>query len=160
MMMKEIKTATTLAFSAIFAMACGQASNTAVNKVTPSTPAPTPVISRAPDGKELFALNCMICHKETGKGGKVTIEGKSLNVEDLTKEKFIKATDEKLTGYITNGIEDEGMPSFKDKMTPEEIRAVVAHVRTDDSKHRIVSCLAACVINAFCLTHCELNICH
>ncbi len=130
MMMKEIKIATTLAFSAIFAMACGQASNTAVNKITPSTPAPTPVVSRAPDGKELFALNCMICHKESGKGGKVTIEGKSINPEDLTTDKMKKMTDEKLIGYVTNGIEDEGMPAFKDKMTPEEIRAIVAHVRT------------------------------
>ncbi|MGB7202861.1 MAG: cytochrome c [Pyrinomonadaceae bacterium] len=129
MMMKEIKIATTLAFSAIFAMACGQASNTAVDKVTPSTPAPTPVVSRAPDGKELFALNCMICHKESGKGGKVTIEGKSINPEDLTADKMKKMTDEKLIGYVRDGIEDEGMPAFKDKITAEEIRAVVAHVR-------------------------------
>ena len=129
MMMKEIKIATTLAFSAIFAMACGQASNTAVDKVTPSTPAPTAVVSRAPDGKELFALNCMICHKESGKGGKVTIEGKSINPEDLTADKMKKMTDEKLIGYVRDGIEDEGMPAFKDKITAEEIRAVVAHVR-------------------------------
>jgi mono/diheme cytochrome c family protein len=129
-MIKKIKIAMILACAVIFTMACGQTPNTAVDKVTPSTPAPTPVISRAPDGKELYALNCMICHKESGKGGKITIEGKSLNAEDLTKEKFIKASDEKLFGYVTDGIEDEGMPAFKDKMTPEEIRAVVAHVRT------------------------------
>lgn len=130
-MMKQIITVTAFCFTAFFVASCSQAANnTVTNKATnASTPAPTPVVSRAPDGKELFALNCMICHKESGKGGKVTIEGKSLNVEDLTKEKFVKATDEKLTDYVTNGIEDEGMPAFKEKMTPEEIRAVVTHVR-------------------------------
>lgn len=131
-MMKQIITVTAFCFAAFFVASCSQAANnTVTNKATnASTPAPTPVVSRAPDGKELFALNCMICHKETGKGGKVTIEGKSLNVEDLTKQKFKDAKDEKLIGYISDGIEDEGMPSFKGKMTPEEIRAVVAHVRT------------------------------
>jgi mono/diheme cytochrome c family protein len=128
--MTKVITVIALFCAAFLFVSCSQGTNTAVDKVTHSTPAPTPVISRAPNGKELFALNCMICHKESGKGGKITIEGKSLDVEDLTKERFVKATDEKLIGYVTNGIEDEGMPAFKDKMTPEEIRSVVAHVRT------------------------------
>jgi mono/diheme cytochrome c family protein len=128
-MKKTFTTMIAVCCTAIFTMSCSHGINTAVDKVTPSTPAPTPVVSRAPDGKELFALNCMICHKESGKGGEVTIKGKKLDAEDLTADKIKKMTDEKLIGYVTNGIEDEGMPAFKDKMTPEEIRSVVAHVR-------------------------------
>jgi mono/diheme cytochrome c family protein len=94
-----------------------------------STPAATPP-ERAMDAKEIYAMNCMICHKDTGKGGKVTIEGKAITPDDLTADKFKKMTDEKLIGYVTNGIEDEGMPAFKDKLTPEEIRSVITHVRT------------------------------
>lgn len=132
--MNKIKFVTVIVFAASFAIACGQAPNTNSSRTnatnTSTTPAPTPVVSRAPDGKELYALNCMICHKDTGKGGKLTVEGKSINADDLTLDKFKKMADDKLIGYVTNGVEDEGMPAFKDKMTPEEIRAVVAHVRT------------------------------
>lgn len=127
--MKQIITVTALCCAAIIVASCSQPTNTNKPAANAATPAPTPVVSRAPDGKELFALNCMICHKETGKGGKVTIEGKTINPDDLTAEKFKKMTDDKIIGYVTNGVEDEGMPAFKDKMTPEEIRAVVAHVR-------------------------------
>lgn len=94
------------------------------------TPAAPPPAERAMDAKEIYAMNCMICHKETGKGGKVTIEGKTISPDDLTAEKFKKMTDEKLIGYVTNGIEDEGMPAFKDKLTTEQIRSVITHVRT------------------------------
>ena len=98
------------------------------NSTTPGATSPAPVA--AMDGKEVYALNCMICHKDTGKGGKVTIEGKSINPDDLTAEKFKKMTDEKMIGYVTNGVEDEGMPAFKDKLTPDQIKAVVTHVRS------------------------------
>lgn len=131
--MRKIKFVTILVSAAMFAVACGQATNTSNSRTnaanTSATPAQTPIVSRAPDGKELYALNCMICHKETGKGGKLTVEGKAINPDDLTHDKFKKMADEKIIGYVTNGVEDEGMPAFKDKMTPEEIRAVVAHVR-------------------------------
>lgn len=130
-MMKLIITVTTFCSAALFIASCSQATNNVnTNRAaTAATPPPTPVVSRAPDGKDLYQLNCMICHKDSGKGGKVSIEGKSINAEDLTTENMKKVTDEKLVGYVTNGIEDEGMPAFKDKMTQEEIRAVVAHIR-------------------------------
>ena len=121
---------------ALFAISCepvplannASQSNAQANARTSPTAAPmtTPAVA---DGKEIFALNCMICHKETGTGGRVTVNGKNLNVEDLTEDKLKKATDEKLIGYVTNGIEDEGMPAFKEKLKPEEIKAVVAHIR-------------------------------
>ena len=125
----------------VFTLSCATGSVTnntnsvVVNTARPS-PDATPIEPESASvadltlGKEVYAQNCMICHKESGKGGRLSLGGKSLNVEDLTEAKFVKATDEKLIGYVTNGIEDEGMPAFKDKLTAAEIKAVIDHVRT------------------------------
>ena len=126
-----------LAVAAI-ASSCSQSptpnvANTTANANRPpaATPAPaaTPV-SEIAVAKEIYATNCMICHKDTGKGGKITLEGKTINPDDLTAEKFKKMTDEKLIGYVTNGVEDEGMPAFKDKLTADQIKSAIGHVRT------------------------------
>ena len=133
--MKIIKFCLVIIAIAAFIAACSQSkpANTEVktNTVNVPTPAPpsTPVDDLAVGGK-LYADNCAICHKDTGTGGKVTIEGKTINPENLTAAKFKNAADEKLIGYVTNGIEEEGMPAFKAKLTPDQIKLVIRHVRT------------------------------
>jgi mono/diheme cytochrome c family protein len=97
------------------------------------SPAGTPEVAVA-QGKELYKQNCAICHKEDGTGGKMTIEGRTINPDDLTSEKIKKFSDEKITGYIVNGVVDEGMPAFKDKLSEAQIREIVAFVRTDIQK--------------------------
>jgi cytochrome c553 len=86
------------------------------------------------DTDDVYAANCAICHKDTGKGGKISIKGKTLNAEDLTSEKMKKYSDTELAKDITDGVPDEGMPAFKDKLSSEEIAAVVAQVRALQSK--------------------------
>ena len=127
--------------ASIASFGCGATptTNTAVNTTNSATPAPTANVAATPadelaGGMNLYQQNCAACHKEDGKGGRVTIEGKSLDVEDLTAEKIKKFTDEKIIGYVTNGVEDEGMPAFKDDLTAAEIREVVAYVRRDIQK--------------------------
>lgn len=137
--MNAVKLFILLLAAALFVAACDSSvprpgSATTSNTATPVTdPTIVQLQSNADDnavtGKELYAMNCMICHKESGKGGKVTIEGKTIEPDDLTKDSLKKATDEKLIGYVTNGIPDEGMPAFVDKLTPEEIKTIISHVR-------------------------------
>jgi mono/diheme cytochrome c family protein len=98
-----------------------------------TSPAATPVVELAM-GRELYKQNCAVCHKEDGTGGKITIEGKSIEPDDLTSEKIKKFSDEKISGYIVNGVVDEGMPAFKDKLTEAQIKEVVAHVRKEIQK--------------------------
>lgn len=126
---------------AAFALACGQApqTNTAANAAnntraasTPSQPTATPDVMA--QGRKLYVDNCAACHKEDGRGGKITIEGKSIDPEDLTAEKIKAFPDDKMYRYIHNGLEDEGMPAFKDKLSEAEIREVVRYVRTDIQK--------------------------
>lgn len=133
--MTMLKICLILATGAFFIAACSQATTPKANAPANVKTESTPTISRTPPdettmAKDLYATNCMICHKDSGKGGKITLEGKTINPEDLTADKFKKATDEKLIGYLTNGIEDEGMPAFKNKLTPDEIKTIVKHVRS------------------------------
>ncbi|HKX83458.1 MAG TPA: cytochrome c [Pyrinomonadaceae bacterium] len=107
------------------------------NTATVNTPAKTPmpeVANPIEAGKTLYTRNCANCHKEDGSGGKVVIEGRTLNPDNLTSDKIKGFSDEKITKYVTDGIEDEGMPSFKDKLSPEEIRMVVTYVRRELQK--------------------------
>ena len=85
-------------------------------------------------GRKLYTDNCAGCHKEDGRGGKIEIEGKSIDPDDLTSEKIKSFSDEKIYGYVYRGIEDEGMPAFKDKLSEAEIREVVRYVRSEIQK--------------------------
>ena len=123
----------------IFIAACGQTAttpsqpNTAtnLNKTAASTPAPPdqPVDELA-TAKDLYMTNCMICHKDTGKGGKVTVEGKNLNPADLTSAKMKVRSDDKLSNGISEGSPDDGMPAFKAKLTDAQIKLIVKYVRS------------------------------
>lgn len=134
--MKYIKLAIVLTAAALFVIAC---SNSATSPNTANTaainkPAATPAPAATPDevamGRDLYAKNCAECHKESGKGGKVTVDGKTLDPDDITTAKMAAKPDDKLTEYIVNGFPDDGMPAFKDKLTPDQIKAVIKHVRT------------------------------
>ena len=135
--MKKLKI--TVLFAALvvaFAcVGCGE-SPTAKNVATSGpnkgeTPLPTATVDELASGKKVFETNCAACHKTDGTGGKVRVEDKSLDVEDLTSGKIKGFSDEKIIGYIIKGVPDEGMPAFRDKLSEGEIRDVVLYVRKE-----------------------------
>jgi mono/diheme cytochrome c family protein len=140
--MEGIKTAKliliAIAAAAFTLGGCGQTPSivnttpSVANSSSPSSPAAksTSPEAAANDGKELYSSKCMICHKDTGKGGKVTVEGKILHPADLTSAKMKSRDDDKLAQMIGEGDPDEGMPAFKTKLTDEQIKAIVQYVRT------------------------------
>ncbi|MFL6469042.1 MAG: c-type cytochrome [Pyrinomonadaceae bacterium] len=115
----------------LFSCSQEQALNNSNSYIIRKTPVPVATIDELASGKKVYETNCMICHRSDGTGGKVSIERKSLNVENLTTEKVKGFSDEKIIGYIMNGIEDEGMPPFKGKLTEGEMRDVVKFIRTE-----------------------------
>jgi len=74
-----------------------------------------------------YQKNCEGCHGETGEGGLVKVENKRIKVPSLKADHALKHTDEQITKMITNG--EEEMPSFKDKMSTQEISDMVKYVR-------------------------------
>jgi cytochrome c6 len=86
------------------------------------------VVAAAADdaGKMTFEANCSVCHDQDGSGD--TPIGMSLEIPDLRSDQVQKLSDPELIAIVTNG--KDPMPSFKDKLTADEIKGVVAYVRT------------------------------
>ncbi len=79
------------------------------------------------DAQELFKKHCVVCHGEDGKGK--TDLGEGLGARDFTNKEFQDSiTDEKIIEQITNGTPEKMFP-FKEKLTPEEMKALVPVIR-------------------------------
>jgi mono/diheme cytochrome c family protein len=87
---------------------------------------------RAADAKALWTANCTQCHGASGKGD--TAMGKKLNAADLTdSKKQASFTDAQATEAIKNGVKENGkttMKAFGGKLSDDDIKALVAYVRT------------------------------
>ncbi len=143
--MKYKKIAFVLSAFALFMTACGEtANNTQVSanntvivtnsNANAAAPPKTPIDELAA-AREIYTISCSNCHKENGTGGKVEIDGKTINADNLTTDKMIKMADAKYISYIENGIPDEGMPAFKGKLTDQQIKDVVRFIRVELQKN-------------------------
>src|SRR5215470_18099947 len=97
-----------------------------------STLIAAPLAAHASDAKTNWANNCAQCHGATGKGD--TKMGKMLSAMDLTDPKKQSSfTDAQAATAIKDGIKQNGkttMKAFKGKLTDDEIKALVAYVRS------------------------------
>ena len=88
--------------------------------------------ARAADAKTNWANNCAQCHGPDGRAN--TKMGKQLSAKDLTDPKVQASfTDAKATQSIKEGVKQGGkttMKAFGGKLTDDEIKALVAYVRT------------------------------
>jgi cytochrome c553 len=93
----------------------------------------TGVSSFAADLAENWTRHCASCHGKEGKGD--TKAGKKADVKDLTDPKYQAAfSDEQMFKQIKEGMKDakgkEKMKPFGGVLSDDEIKALVAHVRT------------------------------
>ena len=77
--------------------------------------------------RAIFKKNCSQCHGEDGTGGTKTVDGKKLKVPNLTAGHALGHFDQDFIKQITKG--GDGMPAFKDKLTPEQINELVHLIR-------------------------------
>ena len=103
-----------------------------INVITISLLIAAPLSGRAADAKSNWANNCVQCHGASGKGD--TKMGKMLNAMDLTDSKKQSSfTDAQAATAIKDGIKQNGkttMKAFGGKLSDDEIKALVAYVRT------------------------------
>jgi len=107
---------------------------TAQSKATPAAPANDELAM----GRDLYNKNCANCHREDGTGGPTVVDGKKLKPADLTSDRKKRLSDDKIIESMVKGIEDDGMPSFKDKLSEAEMREVVRYVRVGLQKQEPV----------------------
>jgi mono/diheme cytochrome c family protein len=85
----------------------------------------------AADVAENWGKHCVSCHGKDGKGE--TKAGRKAGSKDMTDAAYQGGlTDEKMFKALKEGIKDAGkekMKPFGDKLTDDEIKALIAHVR-------------------------------
>jgi cytochrome c553 len=86
---------------------------------------------RAAEAKENWTKHCAKCHGEDGKGQ--TRMGKQAGAKDYTDAKIqAEMKDENAVKVIKEGLTQEGkkkMDAYKEKLSDDEIKALVAHIR-------------------------------
>lgn len=76
----------------------------------------------ATDPAPIYKAKCAMCHGPDGKK-----ENKAMNIKPLTSPDVQKKTDDELFAITSNG--KGKMPAYKGKLSDDEIRSVVVHIR-------------------------------
>lgn len=144
--MKSIKSGLVVSLAVLLSAACTvtETTNTNANRNSPSPVAATPANTNAAptnsnasgpattiDAAALFnndsAPKCAGCHQADGKGNPA-MKANMKDLPDFTDAAWQKkATDAKMIETIANG--HKPMPAYKDKLTEDQIKALVAYVR-------------------------------
>jgi len=86
----------------------------------------------AEDGATIYGAKCALCHGKDGKGQ--TKMGEKFGIKDLTDAKYQATfTDEQLLKTLKEGMKVDDkvkMKAYDSILSAEELKAVVAHVRT------------------------------
>ncbi|HEX8473851.1 MAG TPA: cytochrome c [Pyrinomonadaceae bacterium] len=122
---------------AILALACTDTANTnqTANVNTTSSPVAAPANTATAPTTDEFAsaratynATCVRCHQQNGEGGDVEMDaGAKLHVPSFKKGHGLKHTDSEFARQIANG--GDGMPAFKERLTPEQIGQLVRFIR-------------------------------
>jgi len=82
-------------------------------------------LSAHAQGADLYKAKCAACHGPDGTGSAM---GKKMGAHDFTGAEVQKMSDADLTDTISKG--KNKMPAYADKLKPEEIKGLVAYIRT------------------------------
>ncbi|MCY1044368.1 cytochrome c [Corallococcus sp. bb12-1] len=91
-------------------------------------------VARAEDAAELWGKSCKSCHGPDGRAQ--TRLGQKEAIVDMSQAAWQKAeTDAELRAVIANGSSrNTKMKAYKDRLTPEQMDALVRYIRTFKAK--------------------------
>ena len=84
-----------------------------------------PCFAEETPGTLWVTAKCALCHGEDGRGN--TPSGKQMNVRDLRADEIQKKSDEELSKTVSGG--HKKMPSFRNRLTAEQVSKLVSYVR-------------------------------
>lgn len=116
-----------VALAALSIVAAMVAQNSTANSQEKKTAA-SKSSGAAAKGKEVFDQKCSICHFADSNARKIGPGLKGLSKRGTFSVNNKKVTTENLTMWIENG--DSLMPPFKDVLDAQQIKDVVAYVKT------------------------------
>jgi cytochrome c6 len=80
----------------------------------------------ADDAAPTYKAKCSACHSADGKGE--TAMGKKFGLRDLASPEVQKLSDDELNSIIADG--KDKMPSYKKSLKPEQVKELVAYIRS------------------------------
>jgi mono/diheme cytochrome c family protein len=80
----------------------------------------------AQDASATYKAKCSACHGVDAKGE--TPVGKKMGIKDLASPEVQKMSDAELTTVISDG--KDKMPSYKKSLKPDQIKELVAYIRS------------------------------
>lgn len=101
---------------------------TKTSTTSTSSTSPTPA-DRWAATRAVFTSKCEGCHGAQGEGGTVKVDDLKLKVPSLREGKALKHSNEDYADQILNG--GDGMPPFKNKLTPQEIELLIRFIREE-----------------------------
>jgi mono/diheme cytochrome c family protein len=84
------------------------------------------VSALAENAAEIYKTRCWACHGATGAGD--TMLGRNLKLRPLGSDEVQKQSDDELATIIAKG--RNRMPAFEHKLTKDQIRDLVRHIRS------------------------------
>ena len=120
-----IRLRTVIVFSLVFSLFFAAGLLLAQNSSKKSSGANSAAVAR---GKTIFQQKCAVCHYDTSDQKKIGPGLKGLSKRGTFSVNGNKITDESLKTWIENG--DPLMPPFKDVLEADQIKDVIAYVKT------------------------------
>ena len=96
-------------------------------------PVPSPAPVPTQPAKEIFEKHCTLCHGPDGRSR--TKKGRQYKAPDFTSAKWQRTTtDDEIADAITNGVPKTKMKGFREKLSPDQISALIPYLRAFGKK--------------------------